>query len=187
MGLDMYLTKKTYVKNWEHTKDEHRWSISVTRGGKPADFIKPERVREIEEEVCYWRKANAIHIWFVDNVQKGEDDCGTYYVDDEKLQELVNVCAKVLASVQLIDGLITNGYTSKDAPPGQMIPILEKGQVVDDASVAEKLLPTRRGFFFGSTDYDQYYIDDLRHTKETLEAALAEDNSNASFYYHSSW
>jgi hypothetical protein len=187
MGLDMYLTNKTYVKNWSHMKDEDKWGVSVTKGGNPVEFIKPERVREIEEEVCYWRKANAIHQWFVANVQNGEDDCGTYYVDDEKLQELLDACNKVLESVQLIEGIVTNGYTSEGAERGKMIPITEKGQIVDDAAIAEKLLPTTRGFFFGSTDYDQYYIDDLRHTKEVLEAVLAEDNSNASFYYHASW
>ena len=24
MGLDMYLSKKTYVKNWQHKQDKHR-------------------------------------------------------------------------------------------------------------------------------------------------------------------
>jgi hypothetical protein len=187
MGLDMYLTKKTYVKNWSYMKDEDKWSVTVTRGGKPAELIKPERIREIEEEVCYWRKANAIHQWFVNNVQDGEDDCETYHVSEEKLRELTDLCSKVLTSTQLIDGIVTNGYTSLGAEPGRMIPVLEKGQVIDDASIAESLLPTARGFFFGSTDYDQYYIEDLKHTKETLEAILAEDNADASFYYHSSW
>ena len=32
---------------------------------------------ETHEEVGYWRKANAIHGWFVRNVQNGKDDCGT--------------------------------------------------------------------------------------------------------------
>jgi hypothetical protein len=40
----------------------------------------------------YWRKANAIHNWFVENVQGGEDDCGTYDVSKEQLQELVAAC-----------------------------------------------------------------------------------------------
>jgi hypothetical protein len=48
--------------------------------------------------LCYWRKANAIHKWFIDNVQNGEDNCGRYYVDREKLRELIDLCRKVMES-----------------------------------------------------------------------------------------
>ena len=41
------------------------------------------------EEVGYWRKANQIHKWFVDNVQDGVDDCGEYKVTKEQLIETV--------------------------------------------------------------------------------------------------
>jgi len=34
MGLDMYLYKKSYVKNWNHTPDEQKHSITVRIGGK---------------------------------------------------------------------------------------------------------------------------------------------------------
>ena len=33
------------------------------------------------EASIYWRKANAIHGWFVKNAQQGIDDCRTYSVD----------------------------------------------------------------------------------------------------------
>ena len=29
-----------------------------------------------DNQIASWRKANAIHKWFVDNVQDGVDDCG---------------------------------------------------------------------------------------------------------------
>jgi len=47
-------------------------------------------------EAMYWRKANAIHRWFVDNVQDGKDDCGTYPVTREQLGALVQACRNVL-------------------------------------------------------------------------------------------
>lgn len=56
----------------------------------------------IMEEVAYWRKANAIHLWFVDNVQDGEDDCKWHNeVTKEILEELLDTCQKVLDNSSL--------------------------------------------------------------------------------------
>lgn len=95
MGLDMYLTKRTYVKNWDHMSPEQQHTVTVT--GPNAANIKPARVREIVEDVGYWRKANAIHKWFVDHCQDGEDDCRDAYVTREQLEELRDVCRALLA------------------------------------------------------------------------------------------
>jgi hypothetical protein len=67
MGLDMHLEKRTYVKNWNWTKLEERHEVIVTRGGQPTK-IKPERITHIVEQVACWRKANAMHQWFVEHV-----------------------------------------------------------------------------------------------------------------------
>lgn len=48
------------------------------------------------EELIYWRKANAIHRWFVINVQDYKDDCEIYSVSKEKLEELLYTCKEVL-------------------------------------------------------------------------------------------
>ena len=48
------------------------------------------------EELVYWRKANAIHNWFVVNVQNYKDDCEIYPVSKEKLEELLHACKEVL-------------------------------------------------------------------------------------------
>lgn len=90
MGLDMYLSKKTYVKYWEHNGDNN-YEVTITKGGNPTK-IDPKKVSYIVEEAGYWRKANAIHQWFVDNCQGGVDDCRDAYVDREKLEELLNIC-----------------------------------------------------------------------------------------------
>ena len=34
MGLDMYLTKKIYVKNWEHTPKKNKSKLTLVKGGK---------------------------------------------------------------------------------------------------------------------------------------------------------
>ena len=45
--------------------------------------------------------------------------------------------------------------------------------VLEDHSKAEELLPTQSGFFFGGTDYDEYYFDDVKETLDIVERALA--------------
>lgn len=62
----------------------------------------------ITEEVGYWRKENAIHKWFVENVQNGVDDC--YYhteVTREHLDELRDVCHQVLCNPDLASSLLS--------------------------------------------------------------------------------
>ena len=150
MGLDMYLSKRTYVKNWNHMKSEELHEIKILKGGKPTS-IKPERISYIIEEVAYWRKANAIHAWFVTNCQDGVDECQETYVRPEQLQELLDVVRMVL----------------------------------DNTKLANDLLPSQSGFFFGGTDYDEWYIKDLEYTRDALQEILAEDAE--SYYYRSSW
>ena len=77
MGLDMYLHKKVYVQNWEHTPEERRSKVDVSVGGNKIDTKK---AKFVIIQAGYWRKANQIHQWFVDNVQEGVDNCSEYYV-----------------------------------------------------------------------------------------------------------
>jgi len=43
-----------------------------------------------------WRKANALHRWMVENVQDGQDDCGTYEVSIEQLRQLQGTLKRVV-------------------------------------------------------------------------------------------
>lgn len=105
MGLDMYLTKRTYVKNWDHMSPEERHKISITKNGK-AIHIKPERISYIFEEVGYWRKANAIHRWFVENAQDGIDECQLSFVDRDQLAELLELVGEVLKNPERAEELL---------------------------------------------------------------------------------
>ena len=44
--------------------------------------------------------------------------------------------------------------------------------VLDDHSKAEELLPTQEGFFFGSTDYDDYYFMDVERVRDYVKGTL---------------
>ena len=46
-------------------------------------------------------------------------------------------------------------------------------KVLADHSLAEELLPTLSGFFFGSTDYDKWYFGDVEDCKQQMEKLLS--------------
>jgi hypothetical protein len=50
---------------------------------------------------------------------------------------------------------------------------------------AEELLPTQSGCFFGGTEYDEFYFQDIKDTIEICKWALAQDFDY--FEYNSSW
>lgn len=92
MGLDSFVTAKRYL-----------WDVVGCDDNKIAETVSqhfPEmagyRIQKVETEVMYWRKANAIHRWFVDNVQDGVDECQESYIEPEKLYELRDICCAVL-------------------------------------------------------------------------------------------
>jgi hypothetical protein len=153
MGLDMYLTAEKYLGQYDDTQK--------TKAAKVAQVF-PEigdlRVKSVEVELMYWRKANQIHSWFVQNLQDGEDKCQRSYCPAEKLQELVGLCKKILKA---------------------------KGE--KRIELANTLLSPQGGFFFGSTDIDEYYFEDLQRTVDQLDKVLAMDLSDWGFYYQASW
>ena len=155
MGLDMYLYRRSYVHSGDYYIPDHKEELKMTRGGKEVDTSK---IRYIIEEVGYWRKANHIHRWFVENVQSGKDDCGEYYVKEDQLANLLETCKEVLR----------------------------------DKDKANKLLPTTSGFFFGTTDYDPHYFNDIENTVGIIESLFEPDLDGGSYlkgdiYYSSSW
>lgn len=113
------------------------------------------------------------------------DDCKYYEVSKEKLIELQNLCKEVIEKSILKDGKISNGQTLKN---GEWEDILEEGKYIENKEVAEKLLPTTRGCFFGSTDYDEYYIEDLENTIKIIDDVLKETDFEKEYIlYMASW
>lgn len=149
MGLDMFLYAKQYLPDWSQAGQKLQADIAGLFPELAGTDIKPKR---IELEVGYWRKANQIHGWFVDNVQEGKDECQPHYVDREKLEELRALCQSV----------------------------------IDNPSLAEKVLPARSGFFFGDTGYGEWYIEDLKWTVKVIDRALKLPE-DWDFEYLSSW
>jgi len=53
-------------------------------------------ISEVVVQIGYWRKANAIHKWFVDNCQEGVDDCREAYVSSQQLISLKDICKEII-------------------------------------------------------------------------------------------
>lgn len=156
MGLDMYLSKKTYLNYWKLNSEEKQFNIIVKLNDEIYENIKPERISYIIEEVMYWRKSNQIHQWFVENCQNGVDDCSEYYVSGDDLKKLYNMCKEVME------------FNSEKTP--------------------QDILPTTSGFFFGDTEYNEFYYEDIKETIKFLEEEMNSDgNINGDYYYQSSW
>ena len=161
MGLDMYLSKKTYVKKWEHQSPEETYNVVVTKGETLVDHIQPNRVSYVEEQIGYWRKANAIHKWFVDNVQDGNDNCGTYYVDIDDLMNLLNDCKEVKNNPEKAEELL---------PP-------QSGFFFGDVSIDQ--------YYFHDIDHTIEILEGA--LSEKVFDKNGREYYPSDFYYHSSW
>ena len=183
MGLDMYLeasfSTRAYIQPTEQQYADMREGkeVTVKRSPELEDALTAIGFKDAPIDHAYnhfqyvfpiitWRKANAIHKFFVDEVQKGNDNCERHYVPRKTLQEL-------------LDRITT---------------ILDIKTPVAREMKAEELLPTDiEGCFFGTKEYDDWYYKYLKNTKKTLEKVFEyEENAEAgkcfdNFYYQSSW
>ena len=136
MGLDQYLYGATYKID----KETHSHEIKL-------------------EEVAYWRKQNAIHKWFVDNVQEGVDNCAIYSFDDYFLKRLLVVCKKVLENP-----------TAENAM--KFLPTQE-GFFFGGTDLTNNFEL-------------EYYLDGLKYAVEVIRELL-KDNKYDYYCYRSSW
>lgn len=62
-------------------------------------------------------------------------------------------------------------------------------QILANHELAGELLPPQSGFFFGDTEINEYYFQDLEYTQKNLERLLASTEGDAfgGYEYHSSW
>lgn len=209
MGLDMYLLKTKRYKNaspkvintvscylyWEKNlknditmEDCLRNLIEFLPSEDVINYYRQNVDGEygLFDEVGYWRKANSIHRWFVDKVQDGEDDCEYYEVSKEDLEELLNTCYTVLGQSEIITANIIAECGRNEH--GEIIEKTIAKKIIKNPTAATSLLPTQNGFFFGDTDYNEWYINDLEKTIEIILNALkTTDFDKEMVVYHSSW
>src|SRR5690554_7634986 len=184
MGLDMHLYKRVYIGN-QHTKNKNeQLAISLPKNQDKRFFkikegdINQDKISYIIEEIMYWRKANSIHNWFVDNVQGGNADYGEYYVSSEIIERLVKECKEDVEYLKSLEYTDVGHIYSFDKEEE-----VEYG-IYGNVDESKLNLVTTRGFFFGSTEYSELYVRMLEDTIQKLEPAIGSEHD---FYYTSSW
>ena len=162
MGLDMYLYVDEYVSRKNYLTRQPGQEPEVNEAFKIIASLLPssKHVREddfagfsVMVPVGYWRKANAIHGWIVDNCANGVDECQEIIVSKEQLENLYNDVVSVL-----------------------------EGKVL----ASEASLEPRSGFFFGSTEMDDWYKNDLLYTRDLIKP-LIDDPDIGYVIYQASW
>lgn len=173
MGLDMYLTGKKYFGGRYNEKEEFVELKRKAPWEKREEVLK-FNVKDIDSIIIdfgYWRKANAIHKWFVDHCWDGkyEDYHGEEIsVEKKQLEELRDLCINVKAE------------------------ILKKKTFATKKKVIDKMLPMQDGFFFGYRNDEEgieYYIDDLTETIKIVDEAIKKMHlyNVCELYYSASW
>lgn len=175
MGLDMTLSARRYLSGWESSyyrndaaakngRVEMELFDSMLEGfGLDRDDITEDLPSAtVSIDIAYWRKANAIHNWFVENVADGVDNCEAMGVDRSQLGELIKTLGDVL-------GLRHSGSE-------------ESGLSIED------LLPTRGGSFFGTTEYEDYFWEYVQWTYDKLISITENPKFDGfDFVYQASW
>ncbi len=98
------------------------------------------------EPICSWRKANQINSWFGRNLESARRTNG----------EILNLTEYNVTRAEL-EQLIADC----------LLVVEEKRD-----AVADEIMPTQGGFFFGSTDYDEWYYKELEDTAEDIQRIL---------------
>lgn len=140
------------------------------------------------DEVAYWRKANAIHGWFERKLSEDGtlENCRDYYISKENLIELRDTCQKILDNAVITVRQVKNGE-KLNKETNKWEPIYEEGEVVDNPELAQELLPTEGGFFFGSLEYDKWYIEDLKSTVKQINKILETTDFEKENIVYSAW
>ena len=143
----------------KYNNDELKSEIVVTIPVKDADAVDCFDMGKFEKtEAAYFRKVNFLLPFF-----GYEENCSDIEIDKYQVEDLVNACQTIL------DTLKTSGTQAA-------------------TEVANEMLPTEGGFFFGSTEYDEWYFKDVEYVLNKFTTILDDtDWDNETIYMHCWW
>jgi|GEM_PF-721163 len=170
----------------------------------------------LNNEEAYWRKANSIHNWFVQEVQNGDDNCGSYEITKNHIIKLLEVCNSATfiykqCEKEFVSDLKKYNPESYEKYKFIVDKIKEnsKKKWADEYKFSDEenkfynnicdirktffeeldeTLPTTAGFFFGSTDYNFWWLKDVKYTIKVCKKLIDTfDWDNKVLFYHGSW
>lgn len=110
-----------------------------------------------DKQIMYWRKANMIHNWFIKNANIDEN----------------------VTSINCVPIRVDKGDLKELRDDIEC--------VLQDHTRAEEILPTCAGFFFGDTEYNHYYYEELFDTYLKLGKLIKELRNDGSEIYYMCW
>ena len=215
MGLDMYLYRMTknqkkrmdengraydaFNEKWEaitkdFPKEKNGWQYDESRMTDEQKKLREESRAEyraiheesekIDDEIRkhygvdreygaysgYWRKFNALHGYICDTFADGVDECQVIPLTKANLKKILSVLKKTKK--------ILDKHFEKD----------EKGAYSFTGNVKDIPLQPRGGFFFGGTEIDEWYQDDVDESVKFFSNLVDTfDSRNEVCYYQASW
>jgi len=168
----MYLYARKYVSKNDYTNFDREKAEKppINEEWKTLATLSPKGLMDNSQDfgeisisfpVGYWRKANAVHGWFVNNLAGGLDECQEIHVPRNALVDLLAAC-KAVMSVSVAES---------------------KQDVADEFG----LNPTE-GFFFGGYELNEFYDEDIKYTIKMIECVLENTSpQKIEFVYQASW
>lgn len=150
MGLDIYF-ERTYKHDWETSKNKNNLEFT---------------------QVGYFRKVNCLIPFF-----GYEDNCQYLAVTEYQMKELVKVAKELLKEHHAINSSILSYKEMLNVYKDNEEMKKETQEKIDAlwanfAEIAHEKLPTTSGFFFGSTEYKDWYVNDLTEIVNVFEEIL---------------
>lgn len=106
MGLDMYLSRNLNqdgdvldIKPQAELNNDAFAKLLKRATQSNVSYLQPS----ISVNIAYWRKANAIHQWFISHCANDVDECQDINVSIKDLHELKDTCEKILNAPKDID------------------------------------------------------------------------------------
>ena len=159
MGLDMYLKKEQYISTYDVGEYCPPKKVKIKIDIEYKDGHHKEKT--IEEQEISPNGGIVIETPFA--YWRKVNQIHKWFVD---LSDKEDKCQKIYVTGKQLLELVETCKT-----------------VLADHSKAEKLLPVQEGFFFGSTEYDDWYFEGLEMTIAQLKDVKEEDE----FIYQASW
>ena len=162
MGLDMYLTANRYISPYKHSEADRKLGVEIIKL-----LGLPVQGNEETEEGRVEGVSVRVGYW------RKANSIHSWFIIH--CANGVDDCQPVSVMREQLEELKA---------------LCEKVQANPTAEVAAEALPSQEGFFFGGTEYDEWYFEDIKATIEILDRALNLPTPNGAcwdFEYMASW
>lgn len=172
MGLDMYLYARKVNTSFRKGDIDVKYPCELQDFENLMKDFEESLIIKNDYKIGYWRKFSALHHFIVEHFGEGEDNCQPIWLDKCEIEDTL----KILETV-------------KKSFDNAKIIEQKENYIIYDNPIAQQLLPTKGGFFFGNLKYDSDYLDNLDYAIYIFEMALKllKENPFYDIYYQASW